>query len=574
MLGNRFVPDVALAATRKMLAIVLFFSLVCIWHATTAFGAGSGDDERVARGYQQLVEVKPGEAIRSLSAPFIEAANSGDKTKSSRYLLLLAFAFRQDDNDAAAAQCAELAVKLNPSDIHAIAMASGLLFRSGQIDKAQRMWDQLEQSGSNDPVVIRALGIESWTRGNYDLAISRLTEAARLDPLDLQSPARLASIYQYRQNSEKAAQFFDQCSKIAPGEYQKKIFSAMAAEERKQYPEAEKLLKEAGAINPDDPNWHNNLAMDYMMVQKGDLARQHFQQALTCPRLSFGAAVHTAAFLIYCGQPIKATKILRKLVAFKPYSADAHYALGSYYKITGRLNEAEKELRRAIELNPRKPQSYMALLGLDRINGDDGKVKDLLDLWASQGCYSWECESALGAFHLKNKEWAEAKQALLKAEAGKPGLIPDDSALIVRFCRLYAGLTACYYHENDFEKAFDYARLFNQLKPKPEERGGVPLRPPAFDFAAHKADSNAYRAAQHGAIADALFETKDYDGATREYNEALSLEPKNIVWHGSLLKVCLDKRDVVAAAKEDAVVAQQVINNTLRTIDFSKKKAP
>ncbi len=529
------------------------------------------DDVRVAAGYKDLVEFQPGKAIAALCAPYIEAVNSGNRKKAARYILLIAHAFRQDDNDAGAAYCSQLAVKLDPDNILAVVMAAEHLYRAGRPDEAEKMWRRLDKEPAGDRLVLRARGIERAAKGNFDDAERYWRKAAETDETELPSRAKLATIYWYRHDLENASKLYAECEASVPGSYQKAIFAGMLAEGKKDLKKAEEHYKAAGAIAPDDPLWHDRLGLLYIEMKQKALAGTQFQQAVRCPRLSFLAAVHYAAFLTYCGQPFKSTQVIKQLVPIKPYSADVHHALASSYRVTGRLHEAELELRKALALNPRRNQSYQLLASLDTIKKDDAKLREILNQWKLNCPDNWECLSNCAGILVSDRKWDEAKELLIKANSVRPQK-SRDAGFSLKLCRLYSGLSTCYYQEKDMTAALEFAKLFNAIKPPPEERAGVPLRPPAFDFAAHKPDSSEYKAAEHGALGDVLFECKELDSAAKEYNEAISFDPKNIVWHAALLKVCIDKRDVAGAAKEDAIVSQHIINQVCQSLNFGKKK--
>lgn len=131
---------------------------------------GTGDDERVATGYLRLQELKADGAIRSITAPFIEAINKGDRVKAARYLLLIAYGFRMDDNDDSAAVCATIASNLDPNNALALVLAADYLSRAGRLDEADSKWKRLDKFPQNDPIIMRGRAHQLFSHNKLDEA--------------------------------------------------------------------------------------------------------------------------------------------------------------------------------------------------------------------------------------------------------------------------------------------------------------------------------------------------------------------------------------------------------------------
>ena len=556
---------------------LLLTGLVLLCAERCAFSAlpvQAGDDERVAQGYARLLELKPDLAIRSLSAPYIEALGDGDLNRAARYLLLIGYGFRIDDNDDACAQCCLLATRLDSENVLAKVMAGEYLFRAGRVGEAEKVWRQLDSLPQNDALVLRARAHEHASRNESAKAEACLRKIIEINSEDLPAHHQLASLHHWRRELKQAAVLFEKCGKITTSPYQRELYAGVVAECNEDWVAAERHYRQAGAIEPRDSAWHDCLGMLFIGLHRPKDAGEQLALAVNCPRLSMQIAVHYAAFLTFTGQPIKSTQVLRRLVALKPNSAAAHHSLGSNYSTTGRLNEAEIELRRSIDLNPRKNQTYSSLLALEQVKNDEKKVSQIIEQWKLNSPEYWECLAFDANLSLKHGRYKEARQSFLKAELAKPAKKKLDPNFHLKLCRIYCGLTTCFYKENDMTQALVYAKLFNETKPSPEERAGVPVRPPRLDFAGLAPGSKELKAAEHGLLADALFETHNLDDAASQYNEAINYEPTNINWHAALLKVYIDKRDIPGAAREDAVVSQHMLNKLGEALNFGNKKAP
>lgn len=559
--------------SRACILLLLSFSalvLPAVHAGAPPVATVGGDDERVAKAYEHISRVELSEGMRALTGPLVEALNAGDQRRAARYLLLMAYAFRSDDNDVSACQCSLLAHKLDPDNALALVLSADYLYRCGRFEEGDRMLTLLEKFPPDQRAVMRGLALKHSTNVNMDESEKVTRAMVEKYPDEVYGRRRLAGINSGKGNKALAAQYYSELSNLMRDDYQKNLYAGHAAFWSDDKKAAEDFYQKAGIAKPDDPGWLDALAMMYMSQGKFSEARKKFEQAVACPRFSTDARLHYAAYFIFTGEPIKATKVLRQLVKVKPFASSAHHSLAENYKSTGRLNEAEQEYRRAIELSPRRPQSYSSLLSMERIKNDQQKYQELVATWKRNCPASWEVRTLEGGLRLREQDWKGAQECFARANELKPKSRPVGLGLL-RQCEMYAGLSTSSYKLNDLKGALASAKAFNELKPPPVERGGVPIRPPRIDFKLLTGGADQVQAAEHALLADALYETSQLDDCVVEYNKAAALEPDNINWHAALLKVYMDKKDLAGAAKEDFIVSQHMINKLAEAVNFGKK---
>lgn len=531
----------------------------------------TGDDERVAKGYLQLQELNPGSAIKSFVGPFIEAVNEGDRIKAARYLLLIAYAFRLDENDDAAADCSTIASKLDPKNALALVLSADYLSRAGRLNEADSKWKLLDKFSQEDRIIMRGRAHQYFSHNQLDKAEQVLHQIVEEHKDDTTARHMLGMFHSVRGERDSAAKNFDELVALSPDEYHKKMYAGLSASCRGDQAKAETMYLAAGKVRPGDPAWHDALAMLYMAQKKIPSARAHMEEAAKCQRLSSQIAFNYAAMLVFSGEQNKAIRLLQRVIELKPNSFRAHNALGTTYKAVGRVNDAEQEFLKALALNSRKNSTYTSLLGLDHIKSDEKRTREIVAKWTDNYPDSWDCLSANGSLSMKANRWKEAQEFFTRAQQNQPHLRKDEKPPVLRLCSIYSGLATSCYKQGDMKGALASAKLFNSTKPAPDERGGVPVRPTKIDFASLKADSDQLKAAEHAVIADTLYETKQLDDSAAEYNKAIENEPENITWHAALLKVYIDKRDIGGAAKEDLAVSQHMINKVGEAFNFGKK---
>lgn len=521
-----------------------------------------GDDRRVERGYKDLLDLKADSAIRSLSGPLIEALRTNEadsRQRAARYLLLIAYAFRLDDNDAAAADCASTAARLDPKNTLALCYAADYLLRSGQIKAAENLYGQLEKFEPKDNIILRTLGWRKYLHSETKEARKLLQQAA--DKNDSVGLRKLALLLAGQGETAKAVTTIDEAARTAESPYLRHIQQGMAADWKRDLNEAERQFRAAGKLLPDDPKWHESLALLLMEQNKIKEAGEEFQKAINCPRFSATAYHRYAIYLHFEKQYDAAKQVINRAESFRPYSSDALCT-----KATIDLNPENQELyfRQALRNNPYCAPAYRGLSALPKIKQNAKAYQKLLEDWNKASPHSLSYLQAKADLLRQQGNWQKAIETYKAAFSSAPKGDPlTDHCQRLQFCKQTASFGDCYYQDKQYDLAFEQAQIFNKAKGAPEMKGDIPTRPPNIDFNRLKPGSNEYAAARHGILADLLYECGKLDDAAREYQDAIALEPENIAWHAGLLKVYLDKRDVAGIAKEDSVVTQHIISKTI-----------
>lgn len=120
------------------------------------------------------------------------------------------------------------------------------------------------------------------------------------------------------------------------------------------------------------------------------------------------------------GELAEAEREYRRALELDPRNAPAHNNLGNLYREQQRLNEAEREYRLALELLPRYPE---ALINLAALCSGQGRFAEALDLFADAqqvGGERPELYHNIAIAHAGLGNWGEAEVALRRAAALRP----------------------------------------------------------------------------------------------------------------------------------------------------------
>lgn len=186
----------------------------------------------------------------------------------------------------------------------------------------------------------------------------------------------------------EAAAAFQQAAMLDPKDPEPRLLAASLLEKQHRLPEAEKEYQQALALAPDSSDALAALTNFYMQQKR------------------FGDA----------------ESLLRKLVVLRPNDAAAHLQLGRMLAIAGKNDEAAAEIDAGLKLDP----------------GDGKAERDLADLYAESGKYAEaqklysallvshpndaDLHYAVGRMLLKQKQFAQAEQELLRTVQLKPDL--------------------------------------------------------------------------------------------------------------------------------------------------------
>ena len=518
------------------------------------------DDIRVKEGYGFLLQMQPAKAILRFCGPLTESVRVGDYPRAARIMRLIAFAFRLDENDQAAARCALAAAALDANSDNARLDAADYLFRCGQWKESEKLIKDIEHS-SDRKVALRAFISECMKQMQLKIAIERIAK----EPLAIQNDPKilmgLAYLYNLNEQPEEAAQVLRRLAALSLNPYMKEIIFGRADIAARKFDQAEKHFLAAASIFPEDPLWHTELGL--LKMKQGEIppARKHLEAALAKSRMSTQAYVNYAVIETYFGSVSEARRALKKLAQFRPHATELAFAEGVVAEKENDRNGAKKCFYRVIDHNPYNSSAYVHLLKIEREENNVANQKELAHRWLKACPMSFTAYFENGKVLFDIADWQGAIQSFNVADgfAKERDLISRKSTknayLTLLACRAVANLNL----KKENEAIVD-ATSFNQLKPEPNKAGGLYIRPPRLELE-KLAKGSVREAAHHAFLGDVLYENQKFSEAESQYANAIASEPDNILWHSCRLKVLMDKKDLVAAAKEDLYVSQHMVTH-------------
>jgi tetratricopeptide (TPR) repeat protein len=259
----------------------------------------------------------------------------------------------------------------------------------------------------------------------YEDALTRLNEVIEEDPGIMEARQVRANIYLQLDRAEEAAEECKEALKIDP-EYNAAIFTlAQAYKKLKKYDEAIAGFERAIQLDPKDSKPHVSLGEVFLETKNLDKAIAHFEEAISID---------------------------------PEHSSLAHNNLGAALLEKKRLEQAETELLRALEMRPRIPDAHynLGLLYEERADPKRAMEEYKKEIEIHPGAHPAHFNLALlyGKMGLLQEQVYEFKEAI-KTEKG--------------FARAYLFLAKAYLDLNEnFEEAIDLAKKGLELDPEAE----------------------------------------------------------------------------------------------------------
>lgn len=467
-----------------------------------------------------------------------------------------------DENETAAAQVQEMSVALSPEQESLKAILGDYLSRAGRPGEAARILAETKPDEKTDATMLKMM-IQYKTRNSDNRGAKELAEKYK-DRADLKDDPWFQSIraraWLKSGLNKAAAKILRRAAEKEKNEYSRHLWLA-AVSSFEGHPETSKDdLELAAKALPGDPLWR----VDVAATNAGKDADESFErllEALRCDRLCSRGYVAYTRRMIGEHHFDRALSSIDYVGHLKPGSAEVHFERARVLKAQEKFQESAAEFAEGLKL---QPCSAMAYLDLATVFGDlkdpDNALKTLLKA-TKQIPNNPRVWLALGHFYTKEGKLDESEAAYKQCLIVAPEPIADANVLIKNEIGVaHAHLASIDYRHGDRPAALREAATFNQLKVVLELPGlaAVHLRPGRLPTTPPKLDAERQ---EHEAVllADALFESKDFDDSAKEYRKAIAIHSDAPDLHSYLLNALAEKGDWGAAAGEDLNLSNSIL---------------
>jgi tetratricopeptide (TPR) repeat protein len=562
----------ALMRITNLLVLLFFILNSCILQGRCADPVAP---DTVARAYSSLLNLKCDKAIGFATPALIADCRksvTNNRGKIARDLLIIGWAFMADGNTDAAQQVFLMVSAVDPSNTLAPALFVQTAMRNAEEIPAAT-FNELLPLADKSAMAACCIGKLYAIRDDVNAAEKYLRKAMELAPGMAYPHYLLARLYAEYGTVKQMTHQYEIAAKLEQSPYQAELFKGNAAisdkDEKAHY-------VAAGKIAPDDPVWHVRMAL---MLQQQDEDRQadgEFQKALNCPRLSASSFLKCAARLADTHRVKEALSCLDYLEERHPGCADVNLMRANIWNYwAGKPLEAIAEYEKGITRNPDIIWLYTgqsdAFFSMKNKSGATAAIKRI----ALRRPRNAIALRRLASVYKACGEWTAAQTYYTAARNINPA-VALDPAHKQESAAQTCGIAYCLYKLGDIPAAETEAVTFNKVKdftplPPAIAAMGFRFRPERLRFDS-PVTSTDHAVARTVALADVLFEERDYAGAEIQYRKALQLQPENIDLHMYLFSTLTEKGDWPAALQEDIILANKMVNSAPKRVAEMQKR--
>ncbi|MFN2240351.1 MAG: protein kinase [Thermoanaerobaculia bacterium] len=305
------------------------------------------------------------------------------------------------------------------------------------------------------------------------------------------------------------------------------------------------MLATAAMLRYDEP-----ASIDYAITLLEPLAEANPDSALVHAALG---RTYQLKYVI-ASDPVwaeRATTTSRKALRLDPGIPDVHITLGQLYILTGRPEEAIRDLEHALQIRPNDPEAMLSLAQALGMSGKLERAEQTYQAAIAQRPQYWAGYNRLGFFYLTTGRVDQAIPQFRKAVS----LTPDNG-------RALANLSAALVMKSLFAEAVETSRRATQVQPT-NPGGFINLATAYYYLGRFEASRTSFEKAVELSpisaryrfnLGDTLFAMGAEEEMKQAYREGirlaqatLELNPSDAITHGQLVLACSRTGDVPRA---------------------------
>ena len=212
-----------------------------------------------------------------------------------------------------------------------------------------------------------ASGKEHLQKKDYSRATLEFRNAVKVNPKSAEPYYQLALVSLAERDMRNAVGYLRKATELDPKhrDAQLKLADLMTTSRNKEIlEEAAKRAQDVLARSPMDPDALNTLALAEWRLGKPEEAEQHLEQAFQKAPQNLRSSILLAKVKLGQKDSAGAEEILKKVVEASPGKVEPVMTLGAFYAATNRPGDAEQQLRRALQIDPKSGLVLVSLAGM------------------------------------------------------------------------------------------------------------------------------------------------------------------------------------------------------------------
>jgi len=248
-----------------------------------------------------------------------------------------------------------LGLRLDPHNDEAWLLLGDVSAAAGDYDQARQDYAKVEMSADNGLEAHERVITSYQNAGDRDTALALALELVKTAPNDRDVQLALAAALRDKSRFEESAKVLSDVLAANPerADWTLYFLRGTSYSEAGHWPEAEKDLLKALALQPDQPDVLNFLGYSWVMRdQRLPQALSMLQKALNAEPQSGEIADSVGWAYYHMGDYHAAVLSLERAVTYNSVSPEINDHLGDAYWRVGRKTEAQYQWRRVLSLQP------------------------------------------------------------------------------------------------------------------------------------------------------------------------------------------------------------------------------
>lgn len=248
-------------------------------------------------------------------------------------------------------------------------------------EEAIRIFDKIQSSTKNHKMMFTFRGASNIALERFDRAFVDLNRALSHDPLDATALHYRGICYERSQDDDNAFDDFSRSLKLRPDQATLYVRRGLIWERKGKLDNALQDIERAIALNPKNPEYYKNKGALLVKNGQANQAIPAFDTMLSLAPNNLFYLEMRAKNSIICSNYDQAQKDLQRIIELDPKNAEAYLTRGSLYSILSSGESKEKailDFTKSIELREHNIPAY---LGRAQVYSGQGKHnKALVDL--------------------------------------------------------------------------------------------------------------------------------------------------------------------------------------------------
>ena len=233
--------------------------------------------------------------------------------------------------------------------------------QQGQLTRAKQSYESILSTQELHFGANHLLGVIACQLGDFDLSISLIEKAIRIDPRHVKAHTNLAFAMRQAGRFSDAVRSYDNAVLLNPADASIYFQRALTLAARENYREAIGSYDKAIHINPKFADAYNNRGIARSKLQNFEAAVDSFEQAIAVRTEFPEAYFNLGNALQNMGKLDDALRAYTQAITMKPDYFDALMNSGNVLMKLSRLGEAAISYQKSIQLQPVNFEAYLNL---------------------------------------------------------------------------------------------------------------------------------------------------------------------------------------------------------------------